>query len=145
MPLNLPHRHATGVQRQDLVVKASPAGLVLGHDLRLKAGVPITGDINGQLAKVAFEGLFAFAVAGVASGVGHAGVFGVAQVLGHLGLQGPLDQALGQLLEQAVFSDEVFRLFVASKKLVDQFVAYGHGSSFSMFGSFLPFDRLHKI
>ena len=127
------------------VVKARPAGLVLGHDLGLKAGVPVTGDVDGQLTKVAFERLFAFAVAGVASGVGHAGVLGVAKVLGHLGLQGALDQALGQLLEQAVLANEVFRLFVASEQLVDQFVAYGHGSSFSMFGSFLPFDRLHKI
>jgi hypothetical protein len=31
------------------------------------------------------------------------------------------------------------------EQLVDQFVADGHGSSFWMFGSFLPFDRLHKI
>jgi hypothetical protein len=50
-----------------------------------------------------------------------------------------------QLLEWAVFSDKVFRLFVASEQLDDQFVAYGHGSSFWMFGSFLPFDRSLKI
>ena len=31
-----------------------------------------------------------------------------------------------------------------SKQPVYQFVAYGHGSSFWMFGNFLPFDRLHK-
>jgi hypothetical protein len=90
----------------------------------------VTGDVDGQLAKVAFEGLFAFAFAGVACGIGHAGVLGVAQVLGHLGLQSTLDQSLGQRLEQAVFSDEVFRLFLASEQLVDQFAADGHGSSF---------------
>jgi hypothetical protein len=118
---------------------------VLGHDLRLKAGVAITGDINGQLAKVAFEGLFAFAVAGIASGVGHAGIFGVTQVLGHLGFQSALHKALGKLFEQAVLANKVFRFFIASEQLVDQFVADGHGSSFWMFGSFLPFDRLHKI
>ena len=146
LPIDIPRdRHATGIQRQDLVIEARPPCLVLGHDLRLKAGVAVTWDIDGQLAKVAFEGLFAFAVAGVASGIGHVGIFGVAQVLGHLGFQGALDQTFGQLLEQAVFSDEVFRLFVASEQLVGQFVAYGHGSSFLMFGSFLPFDRLHKI
>jgi len=44
---------------------------VLGHDLRLKAGLAVTGYVNGQLAKVAFEGLFAFAVAGIASGIGY--------------------------------------------------------------------------
>jgi hypothetical protein len=66
---------------------------VLGHDLRLKAGVAVTGDVYGQLAKVALEGLFAFAVASVASGVGHAGVLGVAQVLGHFGFQSALEEA----------------------------------------------------
>ena len=95
VPLNLPNRHTPGVQGQDLVVKASPASLVLGHDLGLKAGMAVTWDADGQLAKVAFESLFAFAVAGIARGVGHAGVLGVTQVLGLLGLQGTLDQALG--------------------------------------------------
>jgi hypothetical protein len=65
--------------------------------------------------------------------------------LGHLGLQSRLDQACCQLLEQAVLSDEVLRFFIASQQLIDQFVADGHGSSFWMFGSFLPFDRLHKM
>ena len=67
------------------------------------------------------------------------------RVLGHLGPQGTRDQAFGQLLKKAVLANEVFRLFVANEQLVDQFVAYGHGSSFWMFGSFLPFDRLHKV
>jgi len=30
-------------------------------------------------------------------------------------------------------------------QLADPFFASGHGSSFWMFGSFLPFDRDHKI
>jgi hypothetical protein len=145
VPLNLPNGHATGLQEQVLVVKANPAGLILGPDLRLKAGMSVTGEVDGQLTKAAFERLFAFAVGGVASGVGNAGFLGVAQVLGHLGLQGMLDQALGQLLEQVVYSDEVFRLFVASEELVVQFVTYGYVSSFLMFGSFLPYYRLHKI
>jgi hypothetical protein len=61
------------------------------------------------------------------------------------GLQDALDKASGQLLEQAVLADEVFRVFIASEQLVDQFAVDGQGSSFWMFGSFLPFDRLHKI
>jgi hypothetical protein len=87
-------------------------------------------DSSFQFESVREMGTTSFAVAGVASGVGYAGVLGVAKVLSHLGLQSTLDQALGQLLEQAVFSDEVFRFFVASEQLVDQFVADGHGSSF---------------
>lgn len=92
---------------QDLVVKTCPAGLVLWHDLRAKAGVPVMRDVDEQLAKVAFKGLLAFAVAGVASGVGQAGVLGVSQVLGHLGFQIILHRTLGQLFEPVVFSDEV--------------------------------------
>ena len=34
----------------------------------------VKGDVNGQLIKVTSESLFAFAVAGVASGFGHAGI-----------------------------------------------------------------------
>ncbi len=34
----------------------------------------VTGDVNGQPIKVISERLFAFAVAGVASGIGHAGI-----------------------------------------------------------------------
>jgi hypothetical protein len=80
----------------------------------------ITGPINGQLAKVAFESLFAFAVAGIASGIGHAGILGVTQVLGHLGFQRALDKAFGQLLEQAVLADEVFRfLLPASSRSIN--------------------------
>ena len=50
-----------------------------------------------------------------------------------LGLKGKPVQAFGHLLQQAVSSNEAFRLLVVSEKLVDQFIAYGHGSSFSMF------------
>jgi hypothetical protein len=38
--------------------------LVFGHDLRLEAAMPIPRDFYGQLAEVAFERLFALAVAG---------------------------------------------------------------------------------
>lgn len=65
---------------------------------------------DGQFAKVDFESLFAFAVAGVSSGIGHDGVLGKAQVLGHLGLQCTLDQALGQLPPQGCCCKGLFLL-----------------------------------
>jgi hypothetical protein len=83
-------------------------------------------------------------VAGVARRIGHAVAFGTAQVLGHLGLQGTLHQSPGELLEQAVFTNEVFLRFVISQQAVYEFVAYGRYSSFSKYGSFLPNNRLHK-
>jgi len=118
--LDLPNSHDTCIQGQNLVIKARTARVTLGRDLRFKAGMLITGPINGQLAKVAFESLFAFAVAGIASGIGHAGILGVTQVLGHLGFQRALDKAFGQLLEQAVLADEVFRfLLPASSRSIN--------------------------
>ena len=69
-------------------------------------------------------------------------MLGMAQVLSHFGLQCALNQFLGQLLEKPVLSNEVFRLFVIGQQTVYKFVAYGHLSSFMMFGSFLPFDFL---
>ncbi|HUW29061.1 MAG TPA: hypothetical protein VMV97_10685, partial [Sulfuriferula sp.] len=41
-------------------------------------------------------------------------------------------------------SNQVFRFLVISQQAVQQFVAYGHYSSFVQAGSFLPNDRLHK-
>jgi hypothetical protein len=124
--LNLAHAHATGVQGQNLLVKTSPAGLVLGNDLRLETGMAIAGNFDWQFAKFALECLLAFAVSGVATGMGHALVFSVTQVLGHFRFKGAFDQSFGELLEQAVLADEVFRFFVVSQQAVDEFVAYGH-------------------
>src|SRR5690606_12934758 len=144
MALDLSHRHATGVQRQDLVIEARPAGLVLGDDLRLETAVAVTGHFNRHLTELAFERLLALAVAGVAGGIGYRLVAGVAKVFGHLRVQRSLDQFLGELLEHAMLADQVFRFLVIGQQAVDQFVAYGHFYSLQSDGSFLPNDRLHK-
>jgi len=73
----------------------------------------------------------------------------VTEVLGHLRIQRPLHQQLGQLLEQAVLADQVFRLLVVGQQAAEQLVGYlvlawAHGVSGSK-GSFLPVARLHKI
>jgi hypothetical protein len=62
------------------------------------------------------------ALSGGAHRIGHAVIFGVAEVLGHLGLQGSLHPSFGELLEQAVLANEVFRCLVVSQQAVDQFV-----------------------
>ena len=46
MTLDLPHRHAAGIQGDDLVVEAIQASLALGHDLRLEAAVAIARHID---------------------------------------------------------------------------------------------------
>jgi hypothetical protein len=143
--LDLTHRHAAGVQGQDLVIEPRPSGLVLGHDLWLKATVSVAGNLDGQFAKFALERLLGLAISGVALGVGDGFILAVPKVLSHLGFKRTLDQSFGELLEKPVFSDEVFRFFVIRQKAVYEFVAYGHFSSFEDEGSFLPLDRLHKI
>ena len=112
MALDLAHGHAAGVERQDLFIEASPAGLVLGDQLRLEGAVPVAGNFNRQMAEVAFERLLALAVAGVASSVGDQFVLAVAEMLGQFGIERLLDQQLGQLLEQAVFTNQVFWFLV---------------------------------
>ncbi len=56
MALNFPDRQATCIERNDLVVEARPTGLVFANDLWLKVAKAIPRDINGQCAKVAFQG-----------------------------------------------------------------------------------------
>jgi len=82
---------------QYLVVKASPAGLVFGNKLRLKAGEPVATNLNWQFTELAFEGFLAATVAGVARWIGDGFVLAVSKVFGHLGFERTLDQTLGEL------------------------------------------------
>jgi hypothetical protein len=55
MALQFTPRHPSRVKRQIPLVKACLSGLVLGNELRLKAAVAVTRDVNRQFAKIAFE------------------------------------------------------------------------------------------
>src|SRR6201999_2172760 len=70
MTLNLPHAQAPCIERDDLLIKARPAGLVTLHQLRFERALAITRNIEGQLAELALQRLGAVAVTGVAGGVG---------------------------------------------------------------------------
>ncbi|KXB32585.1 hypothetical protein AT959_02580 [Dechloromonas denitrificans] len=118
MGLYLANRHSSGVERQNLVVKAAPAGLVLRNQLRLERAVAITGNLNGQFAELTLQGLPALAVAGVAGRILHRLILAMAEVVGHLRFQRLLDQQLGQLLEQPILANQVFRLAVVSQQAV---------------------------
>jgi hypothetical protein len=58
-----------GVKRQNLVVKARPAGLVFGNQLRLEGAVAVTGNFYRQFAELPFERLPALPVARIAGRV----------------------------------------------------------------------------
>ncbi len=46
--LNIAGGHALGVQRENFLVEAGEPTLMLGDQLRLKGGVPITGRLEGE-------------------------------------------------------------------------------------------------
>src|SRR5258706_3924795 len=100
--LDLPNAQAAGIQRDDLVVKARPAGLMFGNELWFERALPVARNVERQLAEIPLQGLGAVAVTRVASGVGDGLAPVVTEVFAHFGLECPLDQRLGELLEQAI-------------------------------------------
>jgi hypothetical protein len=97
-------------------ILSSEAGkprLALTDDLGFVAAVAIARRLQRQLPEVAFERLGGRAVARISAVV--------AEVLGHLGLHGAFEQRLGQLFQQSVFANDVFRLLVIQQQLVDKF------------------------
>lgn len=55
MRLDLAHRHAAGIQREDLVVETRTAGLVLLDNLRIEGAMPVARHFDGQLAELTLE------------------------------------------------------------------------------------------
>jgi hypothetical protein len=103
---------------------------VFGNQLGFERAVAVTRDGDGQGAEVALERLGAAAVAGVAVIVGNRFMLTVAQVNSQFGLQSPLYNGFGELLENAVLTDQVFRFLVIGQQTVDQvgfyYFAFGH-------------------
>jgi hypothetical protein len=60
------------------------------------------------------------------------------------GFKRTLHQSFGELLEEPVFPNYVFKLFVICQQAVYQFVTYGHFPSFENIGSYLPVDVYKK-
>ena len=69
---------------------------MLGDDLGFERAGRVTGDFDGQLAKVALECLFAASVAGVTGLVGHQFILAVAQVVRQLSLLCAFYQRFGE-------------------------------------------------
>ena len=73
---------------------------MLGHDLRLKGPLAISGNVERQLTKIALKGLGAVTITCIARRVGHGFTFAVAKMFSHFDFQCALYQHLGQLFEQ---------------------------------------------
>src|SRR6202049_17450 len=87
MALNLPHRHATGIERQNLLVGPPPVRLMLRDNLWLKVALAIARQVDRHLSKLALQRLLASPVARIAGLVRHRLMLAVTQVFYHLRLQ----------------------------------------------------------
>ena len=67
MALDLAHRHAAGVEAQNLVVEAIEPGLALGDQLRLEAAGPVAGHGYVDLAVLGQDRLRAGPVTAIAA------------------------------------------------------------------------------
>jgi hypothetical protein len=119
--LDLPHRQAAGIERDDLVVETVQAGLALGHDLRLEAAVAIARHVDLDRTVLGQHRLAIGAIAVVAAAAARRIALLVAEMVRQLGTQGALEQGLLELLEQPFLAQQVFRLLVAGQKLVKMF------------------------
>ncbi len=106
--LELPGRHAAGVQRQNLIIEALQTDLAFAHQLGLEVAFAIAWNFDIQITVGANDPLAGLAVARVAGAAPIWGVLLVAQVFGHLGLEGRLKQPLLELLEQARVLEQLF-------------------------------------
>jgi hypothetical protein len=99
MALDLTHRHAAGIEAENLLVKAVEPGLALGDQQRLEAAGPIARDRDVDLAIIGQDSLRAGAVAAVAAATAGRVPLLVAKVLAQLRPKRSLDERLLQLLE----------------------------------------------
>lgn len=120
MQLNLPHGHAAGVERHDLVIEARPAGLVLADELGFEGALAVARNVQRPLAELSLERLRAMPVAGIASDICHRVALVVAQVFGHFGFAAAPYQHLGQLLEQTILAYQIFGILVVRQQAVGQ-------------------------
>ena len=110
--LDLAHRHAARIQRQDAVVEAVEPALALRNDRRLKAAVAVARNLQVDLAVLGQNRLAGMAVAAVAAATARRIALLVAQVIGQLGAQRSLQKRLLQLLEQPIVAQQVFRRLI---------------------------------
>src|SRR5947209_8527830 len=110
MRFDIPRAQAARVHRDDLVLEATPAPLVLRHDLRLEAPVSIPRHRDFHRSAVSLHRFPALAVAVVATPAAFRLPFLVAEMMAQLGIHRSLQQRLRQLLQQPIRPYDLFRL-----------------------------------
>jgi hypothetical protein len=118
--LDLPNRHAACIEAQNLVVEPVEPRLPLGDQLRFETAGPIAWHRNLDFAILGQHRLRTRTVAAVAFAATCRIALLVAEMVGQLRPERALDQRLLQLFEKTAISSQVFRLFIVSKKLIQQ-------------------------
>jgi len=114
---NLPGTHAARIHRDDLVIEAGKATLILGDQLRIEATGPIAWHLDLDPSAVGRHRLAAIAVPTVAS------LLLLAKMMIHLRVEGPFGKRLLQGIEQAALAERRRRVS-AGKQLVENVVRY---------------------
>ena len=119
--LDLAHGHAARVHRDDVMVKAGEAPLVLGDEDQLETAVPFARNFDTHLPFAREHGLAAGTVALVGCRLGLGRASGVAQVFAQFSAHGALDQ---DLLEGHVGRVDGLPAHQPGDELVKQFLGH---------------------
>jgi hypothetical protein len=119
---DVPRRHSPGIEGEDLVIEALKTPLALSDDLRLKGSVSIPRRVDLHRAVVGDQRLRRRPVARVPRTARRLEVRFIAEMVSQLDLHRPLDQALGQLAQQATLAGDLLPRFGASEELVDHLI-----------------------
>jgi hypothetical protein len=92
--LNLAHRQAARIERNDLVVEAGEAALVFANELRLERALAIARHLDWHRAVVGQHGSATGPIAMIGHQLGLGGAWRVTQMVAQLGAEGALDQRL---------------------------------------------------
>jgi hypothetical protein len=92
---NLTGAHTAGIHRGDLVVEPREPALVLGDQLRVKAGLAVARHLQLDLAGIGDDRFLAITISPIAGLL-------ASQMMIHLGVENPFGQGLLQIVDQPV-------------------------------------------
>src|ERR1019366_5055720 len=118
--------HPPRVHRNDLVVETVKARLPFAHNRGLKGSVAVSRRLQFHLAEIPSQLLLAGPVSRVPAVVARRIMLLVPDVLGQLRIHRSLQKSFGELLQQAVLSDNIFWLLVARQQFINQLWIYRH-------------------